>query len=482
MSNTATEQMLSAIQTIKESARQAEQEYDRRADALQEKANQTIDLFGGTAVSQIADLAAASKNICDQLYAAYQSLVTILDGQCRPLLDQAPELTAVRAVRDTIQWLNSESEIENNFTASFHSHNLGEVASVRYMPAIESRMIQTFWETTYRALPGREAFERREKEEAELKEQEEAALRKALYEKSLKRSRAAEEQYQADLKAWQAAAAQAQSQRSAMLSDLEAAERKRLEAASHDTFHITSAQIEAEKQNDRADLAQAQASLSSLGLLQFGEKIRWKKKIEELNLRLAEAEQKLLAARNIRDQGIRSIASRIEQKQAQWQHSAEKAYPIPEEPCPPGMTPQQFENRKYQDAIYQTLSQHEKLTLEELQEKCHAVHDLSIFRIRALLRQMEDRVICEEIKYKLFFSAAPAKTPKESAAENHRYRQAIYEYILSVGCCTVSDISNNCMDVLTLPIQQVSKLTFQLYNEGKLHRTADGMFYPGKLF
>ena len=49
------------------------------------------------------------------------------------------------------------------------------------MPAIESRMIQTFWETTYRALPGREAFEHREKEEAELKEQEEAALRKALY-------------------------------------------------------------------------------------------------------------------------------------------------------------------------------------------------------------------------------------------------------------------------------------------------------------
>ncbi len=75
-----------------------------------------------------------------------------------------------------------------------------------------------------------------------------------------------------------------------MLSDLEAAERKRLEAASHDTFHITSAQIEAEKQNDRADLAQAQASLSSLGLLQFGEKIRRKKQIEALNLRLAEAE------------------------------------------------------------------------------------------------------------------------------------------------------------------------------------------------
>ena len=95
---------------------------------------------------------------------------------------------------------------------------------------------------------------------------------------------------------------------------------------------------------------------------------------------------------------------------------------------------------------------------------------------------MEDRVICEEIKYKLFFSAAPAKTPEESAAENHHYRQAIYEYILSVGRCTVSDISNNCRDVLTLPIQQVSKLTFQLYHEGKLHRTADGLFYPGKLF
>jgi hypothetical protein len=106
MSTTATEQMLLLVRNTKESADRAEQEYDRKADQLQMKAGQGIDLFGGNAVSQVADIASTSRKICDELYAAYQMLIRVLDEDCRPLLAQQPDYRAVKAVRDLVQKLN----------------------------------------------------------------------------------------------------------------------------------------------------------------------------------------------------------------------------------------------------------------------------------------------------------------------------------------------------------------------------------------
>ena len=48
--------------------------------------------------------------------------------KCRPLLNEEPELRAVREVKNLIVWLNDESEIEANFSASFNSSSLGNVA------------------------------------------------------------------------------------------------------------------------------------------------------------------------------------------------------------------------------------------------------------------------------------------------------------------------------------------------------------------
>lgn len=117
--------LLQLVQQAKESAAKAEREYERREDALQAKASQNIDLFGGHAVSQAVDLAAEARKMCDSLYAAYQTLVAMTDAQCRPLLAQQPGREAVRAVRDLIKWLNDESEIENNFSASLNYRDLG---------------------------------------------------------------------------------------------------------------------------------------------------------------------------------------------------------------------------------------------------------------------------------------------------------------------------------------------------------------------
>ena len=154
MSSTVNEQMLLAVKTVRESAKRAEREFDNGSSMLQMKASRSIDLFGGSAVSQVADIASDSKRICDALYASFQTLVKMLDDQCRPLLDQNPDYTAVREVRDLIKWLNDESEISNNFTASLNSQSLGDVASGRYFPSLENKMIQSFWENKYEMWPG----------------------------------------------------------------------------------------------------------------------------------------------------------------------------------------------------------------------------------------------------------------------------------------------------------------------------------------
>ncbi len=475
MSNFATEQMLLAVQTTKESAKTAEREYDRRADALQEKASRNINLFGGTAVSQVADLASDSRKICDALYASYQTLVKMLDSQCRPLLDQEPEIPAVRAVRDLIKWLNDESEIENNFTASLNAHNLGDVASVRYIPGIDNKMIQSFWDSTYHAIPGRADFERREKEEADRKKQAAADIRKAQYEESVKKTNSAKEQYLIDLEDWKVAVAEAERQRSTMLNNLAAQEKNRLEDLANEKYNSTVAEIEVEKTSIRSALGEAQSALSSLGFFQMGEKSRQKKRIDELNLKLSEAEKKLNTAKTTKDQEVRAITSKIAQKKAEWQIAAEEAYPIPEEPCPPGMTPQMFVSKKLQDALYETLRQYDMLTAEELFEKCAAAHNTSIARVNAMLRQMAgDRVYQLERARRMYYQAKPEKDPAEIAKENEKYKEAILNYLKSNGRCTVGDISNNCIDVMSLPIQKVSALTSQLYSEGKIHRTEDG--------
>ena len=84
------------------------------------KRRSEIDLFGGRAVSRVADIASSVRKACEELYASYQSLVLMLDQQCRPLLNQKPSTRAVKEVMEMIKWLNSESEIGSNFSGSIN--------------------------------------------------------------------------------------------------------------------------------------------------------------------------------------------------------------------------------------------------------------------------------------------------------------------------------------------------------------------------
>ena len=85
------EKMLESVRRAKKQAKVAESNYDFAAEMIGIKAESDIDLFGNRAVSQVSDIAASSRKACDDLYASYQSLVVILDEECRPLLSQNPD-------------------------------------------------------------------------------------------------------------------------------------------------------------------------------------------------------------------------------------------------------------------------------------------------------------------------------------------------------------------------------------------------------
>ena len=163
------DQMLEAVANAKKQAKAAERQFDLAAEMVNIKSSSSIDLFGGRAVSQVADIASSVRKACDELYASYQSLVLMLDQQCRPLLSQNPSTRAVKEVMEMIKWLNKESEIGSNFSGSLNGSSLGDLVNVKYFASMECQMIQKHWENVYSTMPGTEeenrAFYQRQTEE-----------------------------------------------------------------------------------------------------------------------------------------------------------------------------------------------------------------------------------------------------------------------------------------------------------------------------
>lgn len=182
MSNFASEKMLQAVAVAKESACKAEAEFDRRNSDIQRKASNSIDLFGGDARRRVVEIASDSRRACDELYATYQALIPMLDNLCRPILEEQPSADAVNAVQKMIKWLNDESEIENNYSASLNSHDLGGILTAKYIPSMENKIIQKFWEQTFTAMPEAKEILRKEKEEQQRKEKAKEDARKHIAE------------------------------------------------------------------------------------------------------------------------------------------------------------------------------------------------------------------------------------------------------------------------------------------------------------
>lgn len=198
MNTDISEKMLESVRRAKKQAKVAESNYDFAAEMIGIKAESDIDLFGNRAVSQVSDIAASSRKACDDLYASYQSLVVILDEECRPLLSQNPDSYAIKEVAEMIKWLNSESEIGANFSGSLNGRSLGDLVGVKYFPSLENKKIEKYWESQFEACPDKKEAEAKYRENKKKDREAEKEERKAARElERLEREREREEERQA---------------------------------------------------------------------------------------------------------------------------------------------------------------------------------------------------------------------------------------------------------------------------------------------
>lgn len=278
-SQRAAASMLEEVKKAKSEADRAEKLFDSRERAIQIKASRNIDLFGGDATSRVIEIRTDARRACEDLYTTYQSLVTSLDGMCRSLLAHEPGGETIKAVVDLMRYLNDESKIEDNCSATFNGMSLGSVANSKYMPSISSKMIQKFWESQYASTPYAVEIEKKRKQDAaelrkrrEEERKKEAERRRKVEEHQIKLSseyKARMEQIEADCKSKVSAFRS--------LLNAELANRKSLvisEVANH---------IEMLKKQ-RFELEKA---LSTLGIFQIKEKKEAKQAIEIIDSKIS---------------------------------------------------------------------------------------------------------------------------------------------------------------------------------------------------
>jgi len=481
MSNMATEKMLAAVEASRERAQRAEAQFDRRNNAIQADASRSINLFGGSAVSQVADLASAARKACDALYAAYQMEIRLLDETCRPLLSQDPSLQAVREVAKLIKWLNDESEIENNFTASLNNHSLGDVASARYIPSMENKMIQSYWEGKYHSMPGSAELEyakRRAVEQRKLSIEErrraDAAKRRQAFADAQASKNAEQRAYQVAMVKWRADMKKAEQEREQAFQQRLEVERSRLEGETRQKYDASKADHLTRKATLEQQTAELQQQLEGMGLFQLNEKMALKKQIKRLTKEIAAQEALLVRDREIFEGSMKAVEEALRNSQQQIRNVVNSRIPLPEEPCPPGMTAEQFRVRKLQNAMVNTLRKHGQLRLEQLREKCEAISGLTEQRIKALIRQ-EPRIHDSEIKRMTFYTA-DAYDPGPSRAEqlHQERRDYLLQCIRRRNPCTHDYLERETEMLLTREV--LRSILEELHNEGLITRYVEGNY------
>ena len=486
MSNSASEKMLQAVSIARESASRAEREYDRGADRIQMMASRNIDLFGGSAVSQVADIASESRKICDALYASYQMLIKMLDEQCRPLLEQEPEYLAVREVRDLIKWLNDESEIENNFTASLNSHSLGGVASGRYIPSIENKMIQTFWETKYDMWPGRaeaEAAERQKKMEA-------AEQRKREMEEKRKEEEAA---YEKEYKEWKQKADVIEKRRSEELEKLLATAKETRINEIEAKHSAAVKKAAAEKADCEQKLKAEESKLASLGIFKFAEKKAARSAIETLTAKIAAAVDSMAEAEKSYQNEKATLDAWLSKKKKQLQSEVEKIYPMPVEPRRPFSASSngvQTAHDSIKQAILDWMTPGQLYTVTDLQESVPELQPLSNQRVSALLRQLIgcglDRVEDKRLVYFRLSSESGTSRSAASSSDSRRsamqiaedgLKEEILKEMVPGQMYTISELHDSIPALADLTMQRVSALVRQMVGSRLERLEADGKAY-----
>ena len=144
MNNDNTRKILNAVERAKREISSAESHFRSAKRSVESKANYTtINIYN---MSAAVEIVAEAKRATDELYASYESIIRILDAECRPLLNESVSASAIKQVADLTRKINRESSsIKNNTTGSLNSYSLGDLRTEYYITSVEARTIEKFW-------------------------------------------------------------------------------------------------------------------------------------------------------------------------------------------------------------------------------------------------------------------------------------------------------------------------------------------------
>ena len=390
----AAEQIFAAVERTLDRARKASARFELESESTKRLAK-SLDcnpnwMFGKDNIRLIVSGAVKT---CDALYSTYQGLIPKLDAECRPLLQKNPGAVAVRFVLGTIQWLNDESEIENNYAAHYEDIDLGTLVRAKYLPSEANKMIRAIWQAEYLKAPDQDADKKwsqklaehkrlayelerttlrtkefpdlaerraeREKEEEERRKAEEArrkaeeerwAAEEAIRREEEKRKRAEAEKrrpqleadkqkYDADLKKWETECDAVKAKRSERVKEIKvekiAARKTSLIAAAErrrdEAISAANDRITSETKRKQ----EAEAKLATLGVFKFNEKKTQKWIIEDATRLIAEAQAAIPAAQAAYSREMSEADSKANDLNYDYQKAAERELPLPPKPPKP---------------------------------------------------------------------------------------------------------------------------------------------------
>ena len=429
-SEEAAKKMKAAVEEAKRSARAADSEFDRANAKVQRMASTTMGLFDHGTVSRVADISMEAKRACDTLYSALQMAVLTLDGTCRPLLAANPSEEAIREVYKEIKQLNSDSEISNTFNASVNYDNLGDIATRRYSPSLDAKMIETFWRTECDKITEEKKEKERVKKQLEL-------------DKQKKKREAFQSAHKNEIETYAKKAAKTVS----FLATLE-----------NDAFNKKKEEIAKARETEKAKL---EAEIVK----------KTQDKISALE------EKRDVIEKSYVHEVVTSRAYLDEKKKALSEH--EKCTKFGKRVLfELGFSKDTATNTLHTEietlvGELQTLSNDYKAQLENVNKELKANNQEKTKSIDGIAQTLDKRFpLPEKVKInKTEVVTNAGKTPVQIV--NESMKDAIYEYLLTSGLQTIDEICENCPEVCDMTLQRVSALVRQLVTEGRVERQED---------
>lgn len=472
---TNTEQIRNYLKYYKAEADDAERTFDQRSRYIQKISSEKIDLSGGYAISQTADIVKECQRTCEDLYASYQTIVKMVDEKCRPLLTDELETIAIKEVADFLQMLNDESEIDNNFAASLNAAYHREIATVHFSPTIENRMIQKYWKSAYFERPDRVEAEKKQKQNQEKEKQKELEnKRKEFEEKQAK--------YEKDYEVWKFEYEKILAQRKEWISTQILCEKEiQLQNIQH------SLKMKQQREKDNYKLAQTRvkllSSLSANTLLSKKTSLALKESLNEANARLNKIEMLLTQIKEQHRQQISVPDETMKKFEEKFTVQAETIFPCLEKPHRPfdpfaenqKPTRIQLENTEYKEYIYSIIEKDGPCTINDISNKYPELN-LTNQRLTSLLTSLyKDGYLSRYVKNRQAYFSVDAENQMSGSShrqiENERQKKAICTFLETNGICTVSELAEKCPELKGLSNTRITALVTNLYRDSIIERT-----------